>query len=123
MAQTVIYNLKAIRAEKSKTAPVVMDADGKRYPVGGIPLDGYLAVIEMQQSFSDQDASKTADAIPAVKALINELLPGFPAGHLTIDELMDLIGAIMTMAGPQAAEPRAEESGNGAAGELTPPSL
>lgn len=117
MAQTVIYNLKEIRAEKSKTAPVVMDAHGKKYPVGGIPLDGFLAVIEMQQSFSDQDTAKTADAIPAVKALISELLPGFPAGELTIDELMDLIGAIMTMAGPQAAGPGAAGGDGSGPGE------
>lgn len=117
MAQTVIYNLKEIRAEKSKTAPVIVDARGKKYPVGGIPLDGFLAVIEMQQSFSDQDAAKTADAIPAVKALISELLPGFPAGELTIDELMDLIGAIMTMAGPQAAGPGAAGGAGSGPGE------
>lgn len=114
--RTVVLNLAQVRADKAATAPVIVGPDGREYPVGGIPLDGFLAILELQQAFSQGDAANLPAIIPGVKALVEDLLPGFPVGSLTIDELMAVIGAMQMAVGPEPVA-GAEGGSDDAAGE------
>lgn len=102
--RTVVLNLQKVRAEKSANAPVIVGPDGKEYPVSGIPLDGFLAILELQQAFSEGTAENLPSILPGVKSLVSDVLPGFPVGDLTLDELMSVIGAMQVATGPEAAE-------------------
>ncbi|MCB0040694.1 MAG: hypothetical protein KDE23_13490 [Caldilinea sp.] len=100
-SRTVVLNLQKVRAERSATAPVIVGPDGVEYPIGGIPLDSFLAILELQQAMASGDSGNLATMLPQVKALVGELLPGFPAGDLTLDELMLVINVIQAGTGPE----------------------
>lgn len=115
--RNVVLNLQQLRADRSAAAPVIVGPDGKEYPVSGVPLDGFLAIIEMQQAFAEGGSARMTEIIPDVKALVESLLPGFPVGGLTMDELMAVIAAMQTEIGPQAAGPGAEGTDGDEPGE------
>lgn len=100
-SRTVVLNLQKVRAERSANAPVIVGPDGVEYPISGISLDGFLAILELQQAMAGGDSGELAALMPQIKALVSELLPGFPVGDLTLDELMLVINVIQAGTGPE----------------------
>lgn len=118
MAKTIVLNLQQLRADRSVNAPIIVGPDGKEYAVGGVPLDVFLAIVELQQTYFGGDQKEVPlEIFTQFKVLIECVLPGFPAGDLTIEELMAVIDAMQLEIGPQSTG----EAGNSEPGELTPP--
>lgn len=114
-------NIPQVRADKAVDAPVIIGPDNVRYPIGGIPLDTFLEIVELQQTFAARagDMTDTIEVIKRWGVLIGEVMPGFPVGKLTLPELLEVIDFMQYQVGPQAdAEGEASDS---EPGELTPP--
>lgn len=118
-----ILNIPKVRAEQSVNAPVVIGPDGKEYPVGGVPLDIFLEIVELQQTFTARDGDITAmvEVVKRWKALIDRIMPGFPSGDLTLAELMQVIDFLQFQVGPEAEATAEGEASDSEPGELTPP--
>lgn len=127
----VVLNLKEMRARASD-APVIVDFDGKEHAVTGLPVDGYLAIIGVQDRFNalsgpdGQDARSLeglVDLINEVKSLITAAVPGFPVGGLLLEELMIVVQAIQgAVIGGESSESDGGAGGDAGPGESTSPS-
>lgn len=119
-----VLNIPKVRAERSANAPIIIGPDAKEYPVGGVPLDTFLEIVELQQAFAARDGSITdmVEVVKRWKALIDQIMPGFPSGDLTLAELMEVIDFLQFQIGPETQETNTEgEASDSEPGELTPP--
>lgn len=104
-----VLNLAQLRAEKSRQRPVIVDQNGKEHDLGGISLDGYLAMLEFEQVAeqmrSDEGDNRQAqvDMIQRMRATITALMPDFPVGELYLDELMMVAQAMQAAVMPGGA--------------------
>lgn len=118
-----VLNIPKVRADKAVDAPVIIGPDDKRYPVGGVPLDTFFEIIELRQAFAESDGG-TDDTVAVIKrwsALIGEVMPGFPVGKLTLQELIEVIDFLQFQVGPEAEATAEGEASDSEPGELTPP--
>lgn len=128
MATRVVLNLKEMRARASD-APVIVDFDGKKHAVTGLPIDGYLALIGVQDRYNTIAAGETrameelVDMIVEIKSLIESAIPGFPVGGLLLEELMMVVQAIQgAVVGEESATTDGGAGGDATPGESTSPS-
>lgn len=127
MATRVVLNLKEMRARASD-APVIVDFDGKKHAVTGLPIDGYLALIGVQDRYNTIAAGETravdelVDMIAEIKSLIASAIPGFPVGGLLLEELMMVVQAIQGAVVGEESGTDGGAGGEAAPGESTSPS-
>lgn len=129
MAKRVLLNLKTIRGTLAETAPVIVAPDGTEFPVSAIPLDAFIALLDLQQTATDlrtqQDtngAEATAEQrrlLLTARDMVSSLLPGFPAGQLALDELFRVIAVVQEANTP--GTDKAEVAGDAQPGESTGP--
>ena len=119
MAKRTLVNFQQIRADKSVGAPTVTDMDGVEHVVGVFPLDFFMEVLELQDSFGKAlDGSDMARLLGRIKTMIAAVMPTFPAGRLDFTEAQMLIEALVATTQPEGAQ---AETPRDEAGELTPP--
>lgn len=121
----VVLNLQRARAERSASAPVIVDQNGQEHPVGGVPLDLFLEIIELQQDFANRetagfDLASVLTMASRCRAAILAAMPGFPVDGLTFEELMEIIGAMQSATGPAGASEPESNGSSAEPGELTP---
>lgn len=119
MAKQVLLNFQQMRAEASVNAPTVIDKDGAVHAVEPFPLDSLLEMIELEETFDKaQDTAEVVRLFARIKDVILSIIPTFPVGKLTLDEVQKLVTVLIGNVQPDGAQPEAPRD---AEGELTPP--
>lgn len=116
-------NIAALRAQAALAAPIITAPDGREFAVGALSLDAYLGIIDLQEQFSDFNAAERTPGsvtqkqlMAAMRDAVSEIIPGFPAGSLSLEELLAVVAFCQTAATPEAEA--VTEAGAGAeAGE------
>lgn len=104
-----ILNLQQIRAERNINKPVIVDQDGVEHVITGVRVKDYLALVDLQESFSklqttDGEAPDQTNIIDAVSTLITTVIPNFPVSGLYLDELFEIANMIQESVGGDKKE-------------------
>lgn len=120
MPKRVVLNLQQARAERSIVQPVIVDFDGNEHTIRRLDLDAFLEIMEIEEEFGAMAAEEAAGKtdrnqqlamFARLKSLIQLVLPGFPAGGLEIEELMQVAQALQAGVAPDNADAEGGESG------------
>jgi hypothetical protein len=118
VAQTVVLNLQRARADRALQAPTIIAPDGTSYIIGGLTLDTYLQIIELEDALGavtagdpgESEIKSQAGLLVAFKGLVERAIPGFPVGDLELHEIMQVVRAIQVQGAPTPGEGGSEEA-------------
>jgi len=108
---TEVVNLAAMRAQRSQQPRYVTDQNGQRHYLNGLPLDSYLAMLEidgmyreMAESGESPDGAQQTALMQSMRDAIQAALPEFPVGGLFFEELPVVFAALQNAGMPEGVK-------------------
>lgn len=103
-----VVNLAAMRAQRSQQPRYVTDQNGQRHYLNGLPLDSYLAMLEIEGMYREMaesgeapDGAQQGALMQSMRDAISAALPEFPVGGLFFEELPVVFAALQNAVMPE----------------------